>query len=564
MLLGGHAAWHCAVAVQNDFNRLIPKEPWQPSPEKAARQEAGRVFEAEVFGLLQRLHPDAVVIEPALRRTEAVAETLAAMDACAPLILGGWLPDDVGGGRTGKPDILLGVAGGYLPADVKSHKTLNLSTRNTAQVSSLALPDKHIELENWSSNTEKRFSDGMQLAHYTRMLQACGHHAGPLAGAILGSNLIVLDPDGGPELLFVWHALDVPMRKTFSRTAGWKQRTLLECHDHEHQFRVRVAENAQRMLGTRDDPAPMVRPIGQKECEDCRYQQRCADEMGPDNASATIITGRLGLREWLSLHRLGVETTSELAAVDPDDPEFFDDYYTEVTHRGKDEARRRLAGAVHRAQLIIGGTEIIRAGDGPLKVPSADIEIDFDIESDLAGRVYMWGVRIRSGTDDSTAHYRADFLAWEPLDSLTERELAIRFVSWLRGVVDDAAAAGRTVAVFHWSDYEITNLKRILVPDEIGGLLDPQRGLFVDLHRFFKANFFSARGASLKIVAPYFGFTWRAADPGGGISQLYLSVVHSSTESDDVAAAKQWLLTYNEDDTIATAVIRDGMRAWAD
>ena len=74
MLLGGHAAWHCAVAVQNDFNRLIPKEPWQPSPEKAARQEAGRVFEAEVFGLLQRLHPDAVVIEPALRRTEAVAE----------------------------------------------------------------------------------------------------------------------------------------------------------------------------------------------------------------------------------------------------------------------------------------------------------------------------------------------------------------------------------------------------------------------------------------------------------------------------------------------------------
>ena len=560
MLLGGHAAWHCPVVVQNDFNRLIPKEPWEPSPEDAARQQAGRDFEAEVFALLKALHPEASVIDPSLRRTAAIDATVAAMDAEATLILGGWLPDDIDGGRTGRPDILLRVPGGYLPADVKNHKTLKPAKRITAEISRLEAPAERFELQGSSSESKKRFRDGMQLAHYTRMLQACGRHPGPLVGAILGSDRIELD--GGPELLFTWHTLDIPLYDTFSRTDGKKKRSLLECYDFEHQFRVRVAQNAQRILGTDDDPPLMVRPIGQKECGKCRYQELCADQMGPDDASATIITGRLDVREWRSLHRLGVETTAELAAVDADDAEFFDDYYSEVSNRGRDEARRRLAEVIRRAGLITAGTEIIRDGDSAVAVPTADIEIDFDIESDPAGRVYMWGVRVRNGTDDSTADYRKDFLVWDLLDSPAEHGLASRFVAWLRGVVDDATAAGKTVAIFHWTDYEITKLKSILGLAEVGDLIDPQRGLFVDLHKFFKANFFSAHGASLKTVAPQFGFTWRVDDPGGGISQVYLNTVQNSSDPIEVAAAKEWLLSYNEGDTAATAVIRDGMRTW--
>jgi len=562
VLLGAHAAWHCPVVVHNDFDRLIPKIAWEPSPEVAARQEAGRVFESEVFTVLAGLHPDAAVISASARRSEAIAATLAAMDAGAPMILGGWLPDDPDGGRTGKPDILLRFPGGYLPADVKGHKTLKAATRTTATVSRLESPAERVELQGWSCEHKKRFRDGVQLAHYTRMLQACGHHAGPLVGAILGTDRIAVDPGGEPELLFTWHALDEPLYETFSRSAGKKKRSLLERYDHEHDFRVRVAENAQRITGADGDPAPMVRPIGQKECDGCRYQQWCAEQMGPDDASARIIIGRLDVREWLSLHRMGVEATAELAAIDPEDPEFFDDYYTEVTNHSREEARSRLAGVVMRAQRITSGTEIIRSGDTPLQVPTADVEIDFDVESDPAGRVYMWGVRVRSGTDDSTARYLEDFLTWEPLDSPAEHELAHRFVTWLRGVVEDADAAGRTVAVFHWTDYEIKKLRSILGLAEVGDLIDPKRGVFVDLHRFFKANFFSAHGASLKTVAPYFGFSWRVEDPGGGISQLYLATVHTSTDPDEVAAAQQWLLSYNEDDTVATAVIRDGMRSW--
>jgi predicted RecB family nuclease len=82
------------------------------------------------------------------------------------------------------------------------------------------------------------------------------------------------------------------------------------------------------------------------------------------------------------------------------------------------------------------------------------------------------------------------------------------------------------------------------------------------LEKVFKANFFSLHGSSIKKVAPHFGFNWRVGDPGGDISQTYLSKVHTSTDPDEAATAKDWLLTYNEDDNVAMARIRDGMKTW--
>ncbi|MGB0973131.1 MAG: ribonuclease H-like domain-containing protein [Mycobacterium sp.] len=83
--------------------------------------------------------------------------------------------------------------------------------------------------------------------------------------------------------------------------------------------------------------------------------------------------------------------------------------------------------------------------------------------------------------------------------------------------------------------------------------------VFVDLEKVFKKNFFALHGSSIKKVAPQFGFSWRVDDPGGAISQTYLSKVHTSADPDEVSAAKHWLLTYNEDDNAAMAAIRDGI-----
>ena len=125
VLLGGYAAKRCPVRVHNDVSPAVPTLEWVPSPEDQARLDAGKGFEATVFAQLTALHPDCVLVDPDLLRDDAIAATVAAMDAGVGLILGGWLPEDPAGGRKGRPDLLIRVAGGYLPGDVKNHKTVS-------------------------------------------------------------------------------------------------------------------------------------------------------------------------------------------------------------------------------------------------------------------------------------------------------------------------------------------------------------------------------------------------------------------------------------------------------
>ena len=336
---------------------------------------------------------------------------------------------------------------------------------------------------------------------------------------------------------------------------------MLDRYDHEHAFRVKVAQTALQITGGPDDPAPLVVPIGQSECEKCPFDQWCESQMDPDDPSTAITKGRLDAREYLALRRLGVDSTAALAVVDPDDPEFFDAYFAEVSNQSRAQARKKLATLVRRAKMIDDGVQLEPYDDGPIVVPSADIEIDFDIENDVNNRVYMWGVRIRRGTDDSTAEYLTDFIAWEPLDADAERELALRFVEWLRTQREAAAAAGQNIAVFHWSNHEIAKLKSILGLAEVSDLIHPQNGVFIDLRTVFDTTFFSLHGSSLKKVAPIFGFGWDVEDPGGSVSQLYLARVHNG-DPQEAEDAKRWLLSYNKDDTAATAAVRDGMRDW--
>lgn len=561
ILLGGYDAKRCAVRVHNDHNPLVPAPEFvEPAPEDVARQQAGNAFEADVFASLTALHPDAVLIDPALRRTDAINATLDAMGSGAPLVLGGWLPDDADGARKGRPDILIRGELGYLPGDVKHHSTLNSRNRTTAVVSTLAAPGHRVTVEGWSSATgRRRFSDGIQLAHYTRMLQACGLHAGPLVGAILGTTALALDDQTDAAPVLVWHDLDEPVFTTFSRSRGTAKRSLLERYDHEHGFRVKVAHNARMMTGAANDPPALVTPIGQEECGACPYGPWCAEQMGPDDPSAQITIGRLDVREWTTLRAMGITTTAALSAVDPCDEEFFAEYAAELGNTR--DARAKLARAVRRAQMIDEGIEIARTTAGSVDLPVADVEIDVDVELDRSNRVYLWGVRIRCGGDDSTARYLNDFTVWEPLDSEGERALAARFAAWLRTTRDTAAAAGQTVAVYHWSHPEASNLRRILGAAEVADLTDE---LFIDLERVVKANFFVLRGTKLKVVAPIFGFSWHVPDPGGATSQLYLDTVHAAGEPDAVADAQRWLLSYNRDDTAATAAIRDGVRRWAE
>jgi predicted RecB family nuclease len=553
VLLGGYAAKQCPVRTHNHFAPLVPEPEWVTPPELQALFDAGRQFEAEVFAELVRIHAEtATVIDPGLRKDAAVSSTLAAMASGVPLVLGGRLPDDTAGGRSGKPDVLVRVGGGYLPADVKNHKTLAAAKKASKPVSSLVRPDIWWEAPGCTATTH-HYEDGLQLAHYTRMLQACGFHPGPdrLFGAIIGtSTLAVSGPDH--ELVFVWHDLSKPTRPTFSRSRGRVLRSVLERYDHEHDFRVKVAATASRITGAADDPAPLVVPIGQKECGECPYELWCAEQMGPEDASAAITRGRLDPREWQTLRRMGIETTGALADLEPEDPSFLDEYHPEVTHYSRAQALNRLQAAVRQAQMIRDGVDFQPIPGVVVDVPTADVEIDFDIEWDTAGRIYQWGLRVRDGQDDTTARYEP-VVSFEALDDAGERALAERAATVIADLRAEAQGSGRTVAVYHWSYPEVSMTRKF---DRVAEALD---GITVDLLAWFTGTLHVRGEASIKAVAQFFGFIWEVDDPGGLLSMAKIDLARGA--GPEALQARQWCLDYNRSDVAAQAVIRDGIRA---
>jgi hypothetical protein len=544
--LGGYAAKQCAMRVQHDFGPAPIK--WVAEPEEQARLDAGIEFEAEVFGELLSRRGGAVLIDSTMRRAAAIATTVAAMDAAVPLILGGWLPDDPVGGRTGRPDVLVAVPGGYLPADVKHHRSAEPKPTKTAALAGLDQPADWELVAGWSSATTYRMVDGLQLAHYTRLLESCGRHPGPHLryGAVLGTTTADRG-NGCAERMFVWHDLTEPLALTFSRSRGKARRSLLDRYDHEHGFRLAIA----RAANAGGDL--LVTPVGQPECRSCPYREVCAEQMGAEDPSAVFTVGNLDVREWIALRRLGITTVDALADLDPAAPEFFTAYHREVSHRTPSSARARLSTASQRARMIRDRTPIVALDQALPGGVGADVEIDCDIEWGADGRVYLWGARVRLRGDDSTAVF-VPFVDWSALDAAGERALAERFAGWLRGLRDICAMAGRTVRVYHWSAAERTQLHRILGCDA-ADLIDPVRGIFTDLERVFTTHFLSVHGSSIKVVAPEFGFSWSAPDAGGAISQTHLAAVRGGRAGAE--DSKRWLLAYNADDAAAVAAVRD-------
>ena len=108
------------------------------------------------------------------------------------------------------------------------------------------------------------------------------------------------------------------MKAALSRTApeGWKARSPLERYDHEHGFRVKVAETARKRTGGSGDPRAMVTPIFVRECASCQWWAVCAPMMGEDDLSRRIDKSPLDVREISVLRSLGVHTVHDLGDAD--------------------------------------------------------------------------------------------------------------------------------------------------------------------------------------------------------------------------------------------------------
>lgn len=541
ILLDARAAAGCAHKVAMDHDPAMYADKDAPSLVEQRRMAAGRDFEKEVVAELISAIGAGVVD---LREYRDEEETLAAMDRHAPLIVGGKLPDDRAGARSGIPDLLIHVgAGKYLPGDIKWHKvTAPAGKRPSAAVVS----DLHAPADRYADPSLKPLGkdlwpDLAQLSQYTRMLQAAGYHPGGRAQVALIGR-----PAAGGPLVLAWYDLGTVLGINVEPVDN-PAATVLETYDARHALRAAVAAGKARTV-----------PLRSSSCDGCRWLRACKTLAGPDDASWDLRRDAIKPRDWLALRSAGITATSDLAQVDANDTSWQTAFVPRSSATKPATATALLADAAQRADMIDSGQTLRRTTTGPIAVPHADVEVDIDLEWDTDNHVYLWAGTVRRGpalAEGERGQY-VHFSHFGPMTEAKELELARAFTGWLDRIFAKADERDRSVTVFHYTHPERTHLARVL-----GQEADDYLEHFVDLHDVVKGNFFGAWGLSIKQVAPHFGFTWRDEDPGGLQSQDWLIMAQETDDERERAELAARVLAYNEDDVRAQAAIRDGIRA---
>ncbi|RRD49993.1 TM0106 family RecB-like putative nuclease [Arachnia propionica] len=543
-LLDPYAARSCPVKT---FNAFDPGTPQPAVPLDESLREAfggGTEFRESILAKVAAGR-DVVDLGLAVHAEEA---TLAAMTDQVPAIIGGRLPPDPAGHRRGQADLLVRGDSGYWPVRIKPYRVLEKQVRATElRRSSLGDPTTLRPLPNLRY---RAYREGalIELAQLWRLLQACGFAADTPLGGIVGS-------DDGHNAQITWVPLDWRFLRTFSRTSpsGHRLRSPLERYDHEHGFRIHVAEEAMKRVPD-DDRPPVVRPIRVAECEWCAWWETCRPRMDDDDLSLRISKTPLDVRELQTLMGLGITTVSQLAEADVD--ALLPAYLPLTAHRDRSEARLRQAA--RRARMLARGVALEKISTDPIGTPRADVEVDLDIETDDHDRTYLWGALLTDRRTGEQAYHHFD--SFTRLGDDEEIAVAVAFARWLLGLIAEHPG----LRVFHYSDYEVVHLRRLARRSsnpELERLCGLVKEHFVDLFELVRDNFVGVEGLGLKIVASKgAGFSWRDEEPGGLNSQTWFATAAEAPDPRERDAARIRVLEYNEDDVRATWHVREWMQ----
>lgn len=562
--LDAYAAKSCAVKTQNAFHPGVTLPVGKPDESLTDQFLGGGRFEDDVIAeILAGFEGTVADLRPLLRK-ERAAQVVACTDAMSSgveLIIAGALPIDYEDHRRGRPDAwvrgpdAVGGEPGYYPLEIKFHRvleqrptgarTLTLApVTNPRRAAATAVGDVAFRMGG-------RSGDLLQVAHYWRLLEAAGFAAagGPAAGLIGTDSTRV-----GDIRAVVWMDLDEPMFNSHHLVGidvPEGSLSTLERYDQHHSFLVRVALNALAQKGSPDDP-PLLTPIVRRECLRCPWWAHCRPLLDDDDLSLRIDKSPLDIVEIRVLRDQGIATVAELANTDlgPLLPR----YLPMVTHRPGAEERLRLAA--HRAQLMAAGIELERIGTSPIELPTAEIEVDLDIETSADDRVYLWGFLLHG--PNGLSGYRG-FARFDQLDDGAEVALAAEALAWLHEL-----CRGSSVRVFHYSDYETIRLRRLAASSEnreIRWAAQWASEGFVDLFELVRRHFFGVRGLGLKAVArASSGFRWRDKEPGGLNSLRWHADAVGAADAETRERARARILDYNEDDVRATWEVRRWLR----
>jgi predicted RecB family nuclease len=269
--------------------------------------------------------------------------------------------------------------------------------------------------------------------------------------------------------------------------------------------------------------------ISRQICNLCPWFSSCY-QIAKSQEHISLIPG-VSPNRYEYLQKLGLNTASAIANTDPD---------RLALNMGLDVARQ----LVRQAESLTYNRAIPNKSDFPANYwPNSPIELYFDIEAEPDLNLdYLLGVLVVNLADE-TQTFRA-FLAENPAEE---------GLIWQQFL--DLVSAYPNAPIYHFSPYEAETVKRLgklyqTPKSEIRALL----ARCIDLHKRSHSNVtLPVESYSLKSIAHWLGFRWRYPQPNGS---LCICWYNKWLETGD----RSWLeliITYNEDDCLATYRIKD-------
>ncbi len=597
-----HVARRCPLRVQFDL-LPPPTEPGAASVMTRVRIDESSAFRMAVVAELREANPAVVFLDDDRSEDERVTATVLAMAGGADLVVGGMLPTDELGRRSGRPDVLVRAGtrpdgrAAYLPIDIKHHKSLTPPARENKEpglLSELRAPSRAMATTDPAWAVRSLRNDSLQLAHHHRMLEASGHAAAEPCGAIIGK-----------ERRVAWVDLDVPrFRATWK---GHDTESALERYDFEFAFRLDV-------LAAALDGQSIVEPVLVDECGSCPWYTHCGPRLiAGDSVSLLPLHGYV---QWHTHRKAGVGTRLDLARLDRRTALLRDalPQATDVARLvdlaagvapgtpvvdlvGEQEKQLAvladhgvatagdvvaldqrvlalhnrmvggsLAGAIDVARVAVSGHGALhrRRGVGAVDVATFDVEIDVDMENAIDGTTYLWGALVDG--------VYVPVVDWGRPAGLLEAQVFARFWAWVEQQRHAAHDSGHSIAFYCWSAgaergaltsgaaLAEAHLGMAGVGDAVAAFVAGDE--FVDLLQVLRTQLESGGSNGLKAIAPRAGFSWRDKEPSGDLSMLWHRMaVGGDGGGDQAPAARRRLLDYNEDDVRATAAVRRWMRS---
>ncbi len=585
----------CPQRVQLDVLR-----PCEPLPDSAFLQKligAGQEYEEETIDDFFDGVEGAVVID-AEDPDAQEWHTLRAVADGARVIAGGRLPVDHEAHRVGEPDLLVRDGDGYLPVDVKSHKSLVAAKEaggGSALVSDLEAPFLEAASTDTDRDPRRHVADLLQLAHYRRLLESAGLASSERnVGGICGSEGVV-----------VWYDLERPWLDPpeYVESPPDGPLTAMERYDLEFGHRVAVHLAADAHAGARH-ASLLAEPIVCDQCTLCRWRDWCGERL-EEVADLSLISGvgvarrrlykahgiedlhDLAALDWTTaeLLRCGVDLAKLLDGVEDQPPAtllatVIPSRKTQLEHLAGHGLLRvaditmldrtilalwgagatNLATQIDLARARVGAAPAYRRrGVDRIEVPRGDVEVDVDMESTNDG-CYLWGALVTDRRGPAPTARYVSFASWDPDLEQGELEAFTEFWTWITEERARAHAGGSAFRAYCYSrSAEEGQMRRIAdrlgIQDDVAAFLSSED--WVDLYEIVRGHLVTGRSLGLKETAPLAGFAWSCDEVGGTLAMVHYDVAVDDADPAAQADSRAWIVRYNEDDVRATAALRD-------